>query len=455
MNTRNAFVSHWFRKPSPRAERWTSALPILVASALCWSGFAPAHAADATWAEIPTSGSGPAASGGTAIDDPVNHRKILFASPGCRFGPCPNAYVHSLDLNSGVWSNPVPEGPTPPDRAVPATIYDPLRTRMVAFGGGYGLTLNDVWELYIPPGGGMMWSEIQTQGAPSPRSLGAAVYDPVRDRMLLFGGDVSPNGFTTNEIWALDFSDATWHQLSPLGVPPSPRSRVAAVYDSQGDRMLVFGGHDGSAHLAETWELSLAGTPAWTQITAPGPPAAEVYRQVVVDPLRSRALMILPTGEVWALDLAGAPSWEQLSIDGWAPEYYSPIYDRDYDMVVVESNYYYPSTQHRSWALPFGAPGGPLGVTPLSRSRLSLEAPRPNPTRGDLIASFSLPSNEPARLDAYDVGGRRVLAREVGSLGTGTHRVNLTQGTRLPAGVYTLSLAQGDRRITTRAIVVR
>jgi len=41
----------------------------------------------------------------------------------------------------------------------------------------------------------------------------AAVYDPIRDRMVVFGGDVGPNQFS-NELWALAFDTPTPTQVS-------------------------------------------------------------------------------------------------------------------------------------------------------------------------------------------------------------------------------------------------
>ena len=85
----------------------------------------------------------------------------------------------------------------------------------------------------------------------------------------------------------------------------------------------------------------------------------------------------------------------------------------------------------------------------------ALERLHPNPAIDDLRVVFSLPSAEPARLELYDLSGRRVLDREVGSLGAGAHRVDLSVGLHLPAGVYHLSQTQGSRRATQRAIVMR
>ena len=85
----------------------------------------------------------------------------------------------------------------------------------------------------------------------------------------------------------------------------------------------------------------------------------------------------------------------------------------------------------------------------------ALDGLQPNPAVDDVVVSFSLPSAELARLEMFDLAGRRVLEREVGSLGAGTQRLNLSHGVRLPAGVYSLRLIQGERRAVARAVVIR
>ena len=69
--------------------------------------------------------------------------------------------------------------------------------------------------------------------------------------------------------------------------------------------------------------------------------------------------------------------------------------------------------------------------------------------------TFSLPDGAPARLEAYDLAGRRVAAREVGPLGGGSHEVRLGEGRGLAPGVYLLRLTRGARVLTTRAVIVR
>ena len=74
---------------------------------------------------------------------------------------------------------------------------------------------------------------------------------------------------------------------------------------------------------------------------------------------------------------------------------------------------------------------------------LMLEGARPNPASGNALkVDFTLPSAEPARLELFDVGGRRVAAREVGSLGAGWHTVDLAAGKRIPAGIYVIRFSQ-------------
>ena len=86
---------------------------------------------------------------------------------------------------------------------------------------------------------------------------------------------------------------------------------------------------------------------------------------------------------------------------------------------------------------------------------LALQGLTPNPSFGAAVVTFTLADGAPATLALFDVGGRQVRSREVGSLGAGVHRLDLPAGDRLPAGVYHLRLTQGARQLTRRAVVMR
>jgi hypothetical protein len=85
---------------------------------------------------------------------------------------------------------------------------------------------------------------------------------------------------------------------------------------------------------------------------------------------------------------------------------------------------------------------------------LALKIPA-NPTRSEIRVAFSLPNASPARLECFDLAGRMIAAREVGTLGPGSHFVTLASGRRLPPGAYVLRLSQGSRSRTARAVVLR
>ena len=109
--------------------------------------------------------------------------------------------------------------------------------------------------------------------------------------------------------------------------------------------------------------------------------------------------------------------------------------------------------------------GGVLGVSDrfVITSALAVSEPRlelglrgsvPNPSR-NLSVSFTLPGSKPATLVIYDISGREVSRREVGSLGAGRHVVTVGGAGTLPPGIYLVHLIQGERRLVARAVVVR
>lgn len=85
---------------------------------------------------------------------------------------------------------------------------------------------------------------------------------------------------------------------------------------------------------------------------------------------------------------------------------------------------------------------------------LALAGAQPNPSRdGRLRVRLALPAAGEARLEAFDLAGRRVAAREVGALGAGQHVVDLGAPARLAPGVYLLRLVRGGVSRTARAVV--
>ncbi len=239
----------------------------------------------------------------------------------------------------------------PHARTASSAAYDPTRNRMLVFGGVYSFnggpatTYNDVWALNLNAGFG--WEQLVTTGAPpSPRSSCSAIYDSVHDRLVIFGGY---DGSTTlNDVWALSLGGAapTWAQMQPSGPLPSARSDTPAIYDASRDRMVIFSG----AGASDVWALSFAGTPAWSQLSPTGTaPAARYGHSAIYDPTRDR--MVIYGGsnyqsDAWALSFSAIPSWSQLASNvGLGSGYLVAIYDAPRDRMVVFAGLTGPNTQ--------------------------------------------------------------------------------------------------------------
>lgn len=101
-------------------------------------------------------------------------------------------------------------------------------------------------------------------------------------------------------------------------------------------------------------------------------------------------------------------------------------------------------------------PSGTAEVPNGASLAFALEGVQPNPSHGErLSVAFALPTAAPARLELVDVSGRRVVEREVGTLGAGRHTLDLGQGTSLAPGLYLVCLRQGANMRVTRVAVLK
>ena len=317
-----------------------------------------------------------------------------------------------------------------------ATVYDPGRDRMLATTGG------STWALSFTPT--LSWSLVVANGAPGDRDAPSAIYDSVRDRLVLFGGATA-----VSDAWALSLSGTPqWTKLNPTGSRPTLRMSQSAVYDSKRDEMVVFGGFTwGQGFFTkdynDTWslkwgDLTTAIAPAletidahaggvrvtWSSESTPGTPAT-VYRSESAGPWQDVA-SITADGEgrfVFADRLAqpGHRYGYRIGIlNGTIERYFGEV-----------------------WVNVPRSPG------------LALAGLKPNPARGGMIVSFSLSDASPATVAVFDLAGRKVIDDRLGALGPGEHEIRLEHGGILPAGVYLIRLTQGHSTVMVRGAVVR
>ncbi len=139
----------------------------------------------------------------------------------------------------------------PPARWGHTAVYDPFRHRMIVFGGtdgGAGTQKADCFELTLASGS-EGWNAIGTAMGPTGRFGNAAVFDTAHDRMIVFGGH--DGGAVSTTLYALNFSSSpsgVWQNLgaSVAGTPPGARMYMACAFDPVNERMLIGGGCDSS-----------------------------------------------------------------------------------------------------------------------------------------------------------------------------------------------------------------
>jgi len=332
-------------------------------------------------------------------------------------------------------------------------VYDAKRDRMVIFGGStsddYFGVHNDVWELTLRDE--VAWHQLEPAGTlPAPRRSGTAIYDPLRDRMVIFGGWDNLSNQTSSfldDVWALPFEGPlAWTQLAPAGVVPEGRDVASAIYDPNVDRLVVFGGWSGTTMLGDTQFLSWggAGTAATMTPEVTGSTGTANVQWQVADAVGPHAAVYRrDEGGEWTSLATAEVSGGVLSYDDATVE---PGHHYDYMMVVG-------SERGESFGGTVGVDvTGALGVGDGRSFGFALQPIAPNPVGGRFSASFTLPGREPASLELVDVAGRRVMQREVGSLGAGVHRVEFA-ARDLPTGLYFVRLSQAGRSAVERVVV--
>jgi hypothetical protein len=189
----------------------------------------------------------------------------------------------------------------------PQTAFLPSTGRTVLYGGTYLSSVN--WALLDPftttwEWDGEQWTLAQPAHNPGPRFLGTLVHDSARNRMVLFGGKtksgaIAGDSYATAATWFYDGKD--WTQGADA---PEPRLRHASAYDSVRDRVVVFGGGNGSTtDLGTTIEFDGS---TWAAVATNGP-SARRDTAMVYDASRQKTVLF---GGANASSMALNDTWE-------------------------------------------------------------------------------------------------------------------------------------------------
>ena len=95
----------------------------------------------------------------------------------------------------------------------------------------------------------------------------------------------------------------------------------------------------------------------------------------------------------------------------------------------------------------------PAASSPRVPTLLAIQ-PLINPACALLTMVCDLPGKEPAKLEVYDVSGRRVHQREVPVANAGAMTIDAGRGAKVLPGVYWVRLSQAARKPSTRMVIV-
>jgi hypothetical protein len=184
------------------------------------------------------------------------------------------------------------------------------------------------------------WMQLRLPNAPASRAGASLAFDPVGQRMLLFGGTniirggtgpfhtqaiarinkhlgalqaaaatrtsgIKPGGAATNDMF--EFDGLKWKSVtSTSGLQPAPRAYAHMTLDSHRQMLLLFGGVDDHERpLADMWAWDVVNA-SWTPVKPTALPPARSRGGMIYDELTDRVVLFGGLGENGFL----ADTWE-------------------------------------------------------------------------------------------------------------------------------------------------
>jgi N-acetylneuraminic acid mutarotase len=176
---------------------------------------------------------------------------------------------------------------------------------------------------------------------PSARGYVSMAYDSESDKIILFGGCSEPiegsEPIPNRETWAYDIASNTWTEMKPAK-SPYDKAVLDLVYDSESDRVILFGGNWGER---DTWAYDY-NTNSWTEMAA-GPGEHLGYR-MAYDIESDRCILFGGMGfvglshfnDTWAYDF-NSDTWTEMqpSTNPSARNFHAMAYDAQADRVIL------------------------------------------------------------------------------------------------------------------------
>jgi len=261
--------------------------------------------------------------------------------------------------------------PLPAARGYSRMVYDERSDQVLMIGGFTKMAMNaDLWDVWSLDPRTFTWRLDRQEDAFSlPYNYDCLALDSQSQKVIIYtiGWDDSGQATGVVETWAYDLATASWTQMAPATQPPA-RWGSRMVYDSESDRIILFGGTDAVTYitLADTWAYDLEAD-TWVQLQTSGSITPLHFYDMAYVPGLDRVILFggltSPGGDewtllndTWAFDI-NALTWVQLQPQTSPPAraYQTLVYDPSsgdliqYGGITSHANYPDEATTDETW----------------------------------------------------------------------------------------------------------
>ena len=175
-------------------------------------------------------------------------------------------------------------------------------------------------------------------------------YDSESDRIIMFGGICSAT--VCGDTWAYDYNTNSWTNMNPA-IHPSAGYGTAMAYDAQSDRVILFGGSNSN----ETWAYDY-NTNSWANMEPTTHPSGRSWHAMAYDTESDRVILFGgstsagSSNETWSYDF-DQNAWTNLEPAGGPSARYSPAmaYDSLADRIILFGGFAMPvSSYGETWS---------------------------------------------------------------------------------------------------------